>query len=120
MKNTIKNTAYAAAGASLLVLNSANAALNIWKEKVQDGLQGSTQTADNVIQTWVSTLTNFLYLIAVIVILWAGFQILTSAWDEEKTKKWKTIIIQAVVWLLVIFIASSIVNFVLTSLFTTA
>lgn len=118
MKNTIKNVAYAAAWASLLVLNNANALIDADGKTINEGLRGSTNTADVVIQTWVATITTFLYIIAVIVILWAGFMILTAAWDEEKTKKWKTIIIQAVIWLLVIFIASSLVNFVLTALFT--
>lgn len=116
MKKILKNSAYAAAWTALIALNSANA-LDIGQWKVDPRLEGSWNSADIVIQNWVATITNFLYLIAVIVILWAGFQILTAAWDEEKTKKWKTIIIQAVVWLLVIFIASSIVNFILTSLF---
>ena len=118
MKNTIKNTLLSATWLWLIALNTANAAIEIGQWKVHDDLKGSGNTADVVIQNWVGTITTFLYLIAVIVILWAGFQILTAAWDEEKTKKWKTIIIQAVVWLLVIFIASSIVNFILTSLFT--
>jgi len=117
MKNTVKNTAYAAAGTTLLALNSANAAISTWQSKIDNRLVWSDQSADIVIQSWVATITTFLYIIAVIVILWAWFMILTAAWDEEKTKKGKTIIIQAVIWLLVIFIASSIVNFVITKLF---
>ena len=120
MKNTIKNAAYAAAGASLLAMNSANAALDIGQGKVDQRLVGTWNDAVTVIQSWVAVITNLLYIIAVIVILWAGFQILTAAWDEEKTKKWKTIIIQAVIWLLVIFIASSIITWILTALFTAA
>ena len=38
----------------------------------------------------------------------------------EKVKKGKTIIIQALIGLLVIFLASSIVTFVMTSLFSNA
>jgi len=120
MKNTIKNTAYAAAWASLLALNSANAAIQADGRPIDSRLKGSENDAVVVIQNWVATITMLLYIIAVIVILWAGFQILTAAWDEEKTKKWKTIIIQAIVWLLVIFIASSLVTWVLTSLFAGA
>jgi len=120
MKNTIKNAAYAAAWLSLIALNTANAAITADGRTIDSRLKGSENDAVTVIQNWIATISTLLYIIAVIVILWAGFQILTSAWDEEKTKKWKTIIIQAIVWLLVIFIASSIVNFVLTSLFAGA
>jgi hypothetical protein len=116
MKNTIKNTAYTVAWLSLMALNTANA-MDIKWIAVKGWLAWSTDTADNVIQAWITYITTFLSVIAVIVILWAGFQILTSAWDEEKTKKWKTIIIQAVGWLMVIFIASSIINLVITWLF---
>ena len=117
MKNTIKSAAYATAGTAMLAINSANAALNPGWTVINQNLVGSANTADVVIQNWVATITTFLYIIAVIVILWAGFQILTASGDEEKTKKWKTIIIQAVIWLLVIFIASSLVNFILTVVF---
>jgi len=117
MKNTIKNTAYAAVGTWLLALNNVNAAIQFWEDKINQNLKWSDQDAVTVIQNWVATITTLLYIIAVIVILWAGFQILTAAWDEEKTKKWKTIIIQAAVWLLVIFIASSIVTWILWALF---
>lgn len=118
MKKTIKNAAYATAWVWFMALNSANAAINFEWKTINSNLEGSNQSADIVIQDWVATISTFLYIIAVIVILWAGFQILTAAWDEEKTKKWKTIIIQAVVWLLVIFIASSIVNLIINALFS--
>jgi type IV secretory pathway VirB2 component (pilin) len=117
MKNTIKNTAYAAAWLSLMALNTANAKIGFTWKGIDEWLKWSDKTADIVIQSWVAYISTFLSIIAIIVILWAGFQILTSAWDEEKTKKWKTIIIQAVIWLLVIFIASSIVNLIITWLF---
>ncbi len=120
MKNTIKNTAYAAAGAGLLALNTTNAAIDATGRQIDARLKWSENDAVTVIQNWVATITMLLYIIAVIVILWAGFQILTAAGDEEKTKKWKTIIIQAIVWLLVIFIASSLVTWVLNSLFAGA
>ena len=120
MKNTIKNIAYTAAGTWLLALNTVNAAIDPGKNKIDSRLKWTEKDAVSVIQDWVATITTLLYIIAVIVILWAWFMILTASWDEEKTKKWKTIIIQAIIWLLVIFIASSIVTWIVDSLFTTA
>jgi len=120
MKKALKNSLYAIAWTSLLALNSANAWMDIGQGKIDQRLVGTWNDAVTVIQSWIAVITTLLYIIAVIVILWAGFQILTAAWDEEKTKKWKTIIIQAVIWLLVIFIASSIITWVINALFTAA
>jgi hypothetical protein len=120
MKNTIKNTAYTVAWLSLMALNTANATIGFNWKNLNEWLEWSKKSADVVIQNWVLYISNFLTLIAVIVILWAGLQILTSAWDEEKAKKWKTIIIQAIIWLVVIFLASSIVTLVLDWLFKAA
>jgi len=55
----------------------------------------------------------FLAIIAVLYLLWGGFQILTAGGDEEKVTKGKTIIIQAGIGLLVIFLANSIVQWIL-------
>jgi len=118
MKNTIKNTAYALTWVGLLTLNNAtNAAMNMSGEQINQNLVGDNRTADVVIQDWISTITMYLAIIAIIVILWAWFQILTASWDEEKVKKWKSIIVQVVIWMLVIFIAWSIVWWVISKLF---
>jgi hypothetical protein len=53
-------------------------------------------------------------------ILWGAFNILTAAWDEEKVKKGKTILMQAVAWLIVVFLANSIIMWVITGLFGSA
>jgi hypothetical protein len=60
-------------------LTTAKAAINIDGNAVNEGIVGSQNTADVVIQNWVVTITTFLFIIAVIVILYAGFQILTAA-----------------------------------------
>jgi hypothetical protein len=45
--------------------------------------------------------------------LYGGFQILTAGGDEEKVKKGKTTLIQAVIGLIVIFLASNIIRWVI-------
>ena len=112
MKSTIKNTIYITIWVLLIVLNTANA-LNLGREKINDDLIWNTSTADTIIQNWVVYITGFLGIIAIIIIIWAGFQILTSLGDEDKTKKWKTIMTQAIIWLMVIFLAGSIVTLVI-------
>ena len=64
----------------------------------------------SIIQWMVWYLVWLLYFIAVIVMLYWGFCILTAGWDEEWVKKWKKALINWAVWLIVIFLASSLVN----------
>ncbi len=116
MNNMIKNSFYAFLGLALVWLNNAALALDFGEDKATT-LQWSTKTADQVITQWTDFIVWFLYLVAVIVMIYGGFLILTAAWDEEKVKKGKTILIQAAAWLVVVFIAGSIVNWVVTLLF---
>lgn len=67
------------------------------------------QTVDNIL----GYLVGLLYFIAIIFALWGGFQILTAGGDEEKVKKGKTTLIQAVIGLIVIFLASNIIRWVI-------
>jgi hypothetical protein len=114
----IQGAIYSALGMAFVAINSAHAAIGFEKSNtVNNDLQGSTQTADNVLETWIGYLTGFLYLIAIAMILWGAFNILTAAGDEEKVKKGKTVILQAVAGLVVVFIANSIIVWVLTGLF---
>lgn len=74
------------------------------------------RTLDQSIQFYVNYLMTFLYLIAVLYALWGWFLILTAAWDEKKVKKWKTILIQWAIWLLVIWLSWTIIKWVLSVL----
>ncbi len=114
MSNTIRNSLYAVIGLTLISLNNVALALNFWKN---DELSGSTQTVDVVITKWVAFIIGFLYLVAVIIMIYGWFTILTAGWDEEKVKKGKTILMQAGAWLIVIFIAGSVVNLIIWALF---
>lgn len=79
-------------------------------------ISGSADSAETAVQTLLSQFLSFLYLIAVIYAIWGGFNILTAGGDEEKVKKGKTILIQAILGLIVIFLASSIITWVIESL----
>lgn len=105
----LKNALYAGAGLSLLAINSVSA--------IGDQVQPDPEirvdwSADTVIQKWIWTAMTFLMILAVIYGLWGGFNILTAAWDEEKVKTGKKVLINAVIWLLVIFLAGSIMQWV--------
>lgn len=66
--------------------------------------------------TWIKNVVNFvlwvLSLIALIILLWWWFQMVTAAWNEEKYKKWFTILKQAWIWLALIWFSWLIVSFI--------
>ena len=107
----MKKMVYGLAGFALASLNSTHAAITT--NDVQTNIQGRTETADVAVQNIVANFMIFLAIIAVLYLLWWGFQILTAGGDEEKVTKGKTIIIQSGLGLLVIFLANSIVQWII-------
>lgn len=89
--------------------------------KVEKGAtKGDNLTSGDLVTTVDLILGYFiglLYFVAIVFALYGGFLILTAGWDEEKVKKGKTTLIQAVIGLAVIFLASQIVTWVI-SIFT--
>lgn len=69
--------------------------------------------ASEYIQDIIVYILTFLKLIAVIVIIYAWFNMLTSAWDEEKAKTSKTMITFTIIWLAIIYLAGPITTFVI-------
>lgn len=110
----MKKSLYAVAWLSLTALNSAQAAINPGNVTNQGIVEQGR--ADEVVQRYIQNTLNFLYLIAVIYGLWGGFNILTASGDEEKVKKGKTIIINALIWIVVIFLVGTIVEFLINAI----
>jgi hypothetical protein len=80
-------------------------------EKVK--LAGTSQnTADVTIQNLINQAMMYISILAVCYGIWGGFQIVTAGGDEEKVKKGRTIIIQVVIGIIVIWLAGSIVKWV--------
>lgn len=73
----------------------------------------SQRSASQYIQDIVIYILNFLAFIAIIIIIYAWFNMLTSVWDEDKAKKSKQIIIYAILWLIIIYIAWPLIDFVI-------
>lgn len=59
---------------------------------------------------------SFISLIGVIYILYAGFQLITWAWDEEKSKKARQIIIYVIVGIVIMWLAYWIVAIILDAI----
>ena len=114
MKRLAKNLTYSWIWVFSLWFISVQAALNTWD--VNAWLRWSDQQADQAVQSIVTNIIQFLYLIAVLYWLWGWFNILIAWGDEEKVKKWKNVLIQALIWLVVIWLSSSIVSWLLTSI----
>jgi len=82
-------------------------------ERIDQDLVWSNFSAEVTIQFYVQILLGFLYIVAVLVGLYGGFRIFTAWGDDEKVKKWKDAIIYMIIGLIIIFLAGSIVQFVL-------
>lgn len=72
--------------------------------------------ASTYIQDIIKYLLGFITLIAVIYIIYSWFQIMISAWAEDKVKKSKTTIVHVLIWIIVIWLAYSIVTFMMNIL----
>jgi len=67
----------------------------------------------NIIIDVLNWINGFVAIIVLIMIMYAGGQILLSAWDEEKIKKWKTAIMYIAIWLAVLVMNYLILTFFL-------
>ncbi len=74
----------------------------------------ATNSAENVVQVLIDRAMMFLALVAVCYGIWGGFQIVTAGGDEEKVKKGRTILIQVVIGIIVIWLAGSVVKWVIS------
>lgn len=115
----MKKSLYAVAWVSLTFINSINTvwAINAGQGNVNQDIRVAG-SADVVVQRYVANLLTFLYLIAILYGLWGWFNILTAAWDEDKVKKGKTVIINALLWIVVIFLVGTIVEFLISKILT--
>ena len=74
--------------------------------------QGQQDAFVNVIRWWINWTLGILAFIALIILLYGGFLMVTAAGDEEKYKKWFTILRQAAIGLILIGIAWFIVSII--------
>lgn len=93
-------------------------AIDFGANNVNSKIKGSDQTADTTIQNLIGNAMLFLAILAVCYGIYGGFQILTAGGDENKVKTGRTILFQVALGLVVIFLANSIVQFVLSKILT--
>lgn len=94
--------------------------LEAWVKNIGTAIKGSWIQTNQSITTYVVTiiqyLLSFISLIAVIYVLYAGFQIMIGGGDEEKTKKAKNIIIYIVVGISIMWLAYAIVSLIIEAI----
>lgn len=64
-----------------------------------------------IIVTVINWVNGFVWIITILLIIYAGFILLTSSWDEEKLKKVKSIIFYIAIWMFVLFASYLILTF---------
>jgi len=97
----------------LLFITTTSYADYFWTNRITENLKNWTGdlvwTADGIL--WY--IIWLFYFVAVAVWIYGWFLILVSGWDEERVKKWKNYLVYMVIWLIVIFLASIIVRWVI-------
>jgi hypothetical protein len=122
MKNVVRNSFYSIIWLSLIGLNNVTlAAISLdGSAPVDEWIKWTSSSLDVVLKNWLTYLVWFLYFIAIAMMIYWAFLIITAGWTEDKVKKGKTILIQAVAWLIVVFIANSVIVWLINWLFGAA
>lgn len=120
MKNILQKSFYTGVSIVTLSQNYATQALDFNPGWVDPKMVGSKNTLDIAIQNIIWKLATFLTILAVLYALYWGFNILTAGGEEDKVKKWKAILVRALLWLTVIWLSYSIVSWVITLILPSA
>jgi len=98
--------------------NNGECGLEEWIDVIKWGITDleTTRTASQYIQDIVIYLLTFVSIIAVIYIIYAGFQILIWWGDEEKMKSSKQTIIYVIIGMILMWLAWPITQFILSVL----
>ena len=83
----------------------------IWTSEGWDA-EGSTPRLIETVKTAVNRVLWILWLIALILCLWWGFQMLIAAGDDAKVKTWTKVLKQAAIWLAVIWLSWILISFI--------
>ena len=83
----------------------------IWTTEGWDA-EGSTPRLIETVKTAINRVLWILWLIALILCLWWGFQMLIAAGDDAKVKTWTKVLKHAAIWLAVIWLSWILVSFI--------
>lgn len=97
----------------LFIISSTFASMNLWGDKIDPGLKWWNDNLEKTVENVFTYLLTFLYLVSIILAVYAWFVILTSAWNEDRVKKWKSILVFVAVWIIIIFLASTFIRWLI-------
>lgn len=116
MKNIQKTVSIIAIAAifALAVVPFVAGAQNIFgnPSNLPGQFENSTTTASGLIGKILGIVLGIVGLIAVLFLVWGGFQYITSAGDEEKVEKAKGTMINALIGVVVVLLAYALVRIV--------
>lgn len=123
MKKKLKYIAYSLFSIFLIMPFVANAQLDKATEnlkKVGEGAYGKVpdKQLPEIVGQYISIFLGLLGIILVVLIVYGGYLWMTSMGSEEKVKKAKTLITDAVIGMIILLAAYAISNFVVTQLIT--
>lgn len=89
--------------------------LEKWTQIVKTWINdiNKTETTSVYVQKIVTYLLTFISILAIIYVIYAGFKILISWWNDEDVKKSKTTITSVLIWIIIIWLAYSIVSWII-------
>ncbi len=90
--------------------------IEAWADAIKENLDGRVQTEWSVVD-YATDLTKqilwYVSLIAVLIIVFSWFRILTSAWSDDEIKKQKKVITWVFIWILLMWTSRAIVLFIM-------
>jgi hypothetical protein len=118
--NKLQYVGYSAVASLMLATQSfaANGVTLFGGNKDTTKITGAGGTAESAVQGIIQNALTFIGILAVCYGIWGWFQIITAWGDEEKVKKGRTIIVQVLIGILVIFLANSIIKWFLSLIIT--
>lgn len=99
----------------VIYCQSGDCSLENWINIVKNNINNieKQRTLSEYIQDVIKYLLTFTSIVAVIYIIYAWFKVLTSAWDDDSVKKSKTTIVSVLIWIVIIWLAYSIVSWLI-------
>lgn len=113
MKSLVRNSFYSVMWMALIGLSAVNATDIKASQPTSTWDNWTTGTFINTLDKMLWYIIGLLYFVAVAYALYGWFMILTAGWEEDRVKKGKTTLINAIIGLIVIFLASQIVNWII-------
>lgn len=110
--NTIQKIGYSLLGLTATASTALAAGGDPFNSKTVT-MNTSKNTADQTAQAIINNFLIFLSIVAVAYGIYGGFLMVTAGGEEDKMKKGRTILLQVAIGIIVIWVAGSLVNWII-------